>query len=116
MQARGVFDRHDVFALASGIAEFRYRRRSVREQAGAKGRVDPGPRHHAGAVSRPDLDLVGFDQEIERGRIDIAFFGQNGFQRTHPQFGLGQFRMVVVVVMVVIVVMFGHGGEDTQDY
>ena len=41
---------------------------------------------------------------IAPGWIDIAFFGQDGFQRAHPQLGLGQFRMVRVVVMMIVIV------------
>ena len=75
-------------------------------QPGAIGRIGPGAGHHAGAVARADLGLVGLDQKVERGGIDIALLGQDGFERAHAQFGLGQFRMVVVVMMMVV--MAGH--------
>ena len=104
-RCRRVLDRDDMFALPAGIAELRYRRCGILEQPGAKGRIGPGPRHHAGAIARPNLGLVGLDQQIERGRIDIAFFGQDGFQRAHAQLGLGQFRMVVIVVVMIVI---GH--------
>ncbi len=111
MQARGVLDRHEVFALTSGIAEFRYRWRRILEQAGAKGGIGPGPRHHAGAVARPDLGLIGFDQEIERCRIDVALFGQDGLERAHAQLGLGQFRMIVMMMVIVV----GHAVKDRRN-
>jgi len=40
VKARGVLDRHDVFALTSGIAEFTDGRRGVLDEAGAKGGSD----------------------------------------------------------------------------
>ena len=89
-----------MLALASGIAEFGNRRCRVPEQAGSIGGIGPCARHHAGTVTRPDLGLIGFNQEIERGRIDITFFGQNRLEGAHAQLGLRQFRMVVIVVMI----------------
>ena len=84
------------------------------EQPLAIGRIGPGPGDDAGAVARADLLLVGLDQEIERGRIDVAFFGQHRFQRAHAQLGFRQFGMVVIVVVmmvVVVVVMVVHKGR-----
>ena len=107
---RGVLDRHDVLALSSGITEFGNRGRGISQQTGAIRGIGPGAGDHAGAVPRPDLGLVGFDQEIERGRIDITLLGQDGFERAHAQFGLGQVRMVVVAVMMVVIVI-AHGNR-----
>ena len=100
MEARGVLKRDDVFALTSGIAEFGDRRGGIFQETGAIGRVGPCASNDAGAVARADLGLVSFDQEIERGRIDITFFGQNRLEGAHAQLGLRQFRMVVIVVMI----------------
>jgi hypothetical protein len=52
---------------------------------------------------RADLGLIGLDQDVKRGRVDIALFHQQRFQRPHPELDLGEFGMVVIVVMVVIV-------------
>jgi hypothetical protein len=79
--------------------------RCVLEQPCAVGRIGPGLGHHAGAVARADLLLVGLDQKVERGRIDIALFGQHGFQRAHAQLGFRELGMLVVVMVVVP----GHG-------
>ncbi len=46
---------------------------------------------------------------VERRRIDIAFFGQHGFQRAHAQLGFRQLGMVVVVMMVIVGVVVCHG-------
>jgi hypothetical protein len=56
---------------------------------------------------RAHLGLVGFDDGVESGRIDIAFFGQHGFQRPHAQLHFGEFRTVLVVM--VMIVFFRHG-------
>ena len=62
------------------------------------------------AVARADLGLVGLDDGVERGRVDIALLGQHGFQRADAKLRLRQLRAVlVIVVMVVIVVVSGHG-------
>src|SRR5437879_10850082 len=74
------------------------------------GRIAPGLSDHANAVARSDLLLIEIDQEVEGCRIDIAFLGQDRFQRAHAQLGLRQFGMIVIMV-VVVVVMPGHGAK-----
>ena len=49
---------------------------------------------------RADLGLVGFDQRVDGGGVEIAFLGQHGFERADAQLHLGQFRAVVVMVVV----------------
>jgi hypothetical protein len=53
----------------------------VLKQLPAEVRIDPGLGDGARAAMRADFVLVGLDDGIERGRLDIAFFGQDGFQR-----------------------------------
>ena len=93
-----------MLALAAGIAELGDRRCRVLEQPRAIGGIGPGLGDDAGAVARADLRLVGLDQAIERGRIDVALLGQHGLQRADAQLGLRELGMVVVVVMMVVVV------------
>ena len=50
------------------------------------------------AIVRADLGLIGLDDRVERGRVDIAFFAQDRFERAHAQLHLGQFRMRLAVV------------------
>ena len=47
-------------------------------------RIDPGARHHLGAVARPDLGLVGIHQRVERRGRDQPLLGEDGFERPHP--------------------------------
>src|SRR5438067_5846989 len=61
VKARGVLECHDVFALTPDIAEFGNCRRGIPDEAGAKSGIAPSSRHHARAVARPDLGLIGFD-------------------------------------------------------
>jgi hypothetical protein len=56
----------------------------------------------------PDLGLVGLDDGVERGRIDVSLLGQDRLQRPHAQLRLGQLR--TVLMMVVVVIMLGHEG------
>jgi len=65
---------------------------------GSAMRAPPRERRYAS-----DLGLVGFDQEIEGCRIDIAFLSQDGLERAYTQFGFGQFRMVVIMLMMMVV-------------
>ena len=72
--------------------------------------IGPGLGDDDRAVARADLGLVGLDDGVERGRIDVALLGQHGFQRAHAKLRLRQLRAVlVIVVMVMIVVVSGHG-------
>ena len=73
-------------------------------------RIAPGLGDDLRAVVRADPGLVGLDDGIERGRIDIALLGQHGLQRAHPKLRLRELRAVLVVmVMMMIVVVAGHG-------
>jgi hypothetical protein len=116
MALRRVLDGDKMIADPADMAERAYRPGGVVQQGLPESRIRPSLGDDLRAIMRADLCFVGLDNGIERGRIDIAFFGQDGFQRSHAQFSLGKLRMVVIVVVVVIVVMFAHIGEDTQDY
>ena len=80
----------------------------VLQQGLLEGGIGPGLGDDLRAIVRADLGLVGLDDGVERGRLDIAFFGQDRLERAHAQLGLRQFRMVVIVV-VMVVVMVAHG-------
>src|SRR4051794_21232447 len=71
-----------------------------------KALIDPGPRHHPGAVARADAGLVGIDQRIERGGVDVAFLSEHAFEGAHAQVHFAEFA--VIMGMVVGVVMAGH--------
>ena len=75
----------------------------VRDQRLLERRIAPGLGDHACAVMRADFGLVGLDHRIERGRIDIAFLGENGLQRPHAQLHLRQFGAVMMAIVIVFV-------------
>ena len=54
---------------------------------------------------RPDLRLAGLDNPVEHGRIDIALFGQDRFERAHPQLHVGQLGHFCVRVLVGVIVV-----------
>ena len=81
----------------------------VREQRLLEARIAPGLRHHALADVRPDLRLVGLDDQIERGGIDVALLGQDRLERAHAQLQLGELGAVVVASVAVILVVLGDG-------
>ena len=81
----------------------------VIQQGLPESRIEPGFRNNLRAIVRTDFRFVGLDDGIESSRIDIAFLGQDGLERAYAQFGLGQFRMVVIVVVG------GHGLKDRRN-
>ena len=53
---------------------------------------------------RADPGLIGLDDEIERGWLHVALFGQDRFQRPPPQLHLGQVRAVRVMILVMVMI------------
>ena len=101
----------------------RDRLRRVGEQRLLEVRIGPGLGDDARAVVRADLGLVGLDDGVERGRIDVALLGQDRLERAHAQLRLGELRAVVVIMVVVvtmivvvmmIVVLVGHGNPELK--
>ena len=81
----------------------------VVEQRLLEVRIAPGPGDHALADVRADLRLVGLDDQIERGGIDVALLGQDRLERAHAQLHLGELGAVVVASVAVILVVLGDG-------
>jgi len=92
------------------MTERAHRLGGVIQQRPFEGRIGPGFGDDVRAIVRADFGLIGLDDGIERRRIDVAFLGQDRLQRADAQFGLRQFRMVVMV-MVVVVIMFAHAAK-----
>ena len=86
------------------VTERAHRLGAVVEQRPLERGIAPGLGNDARAGVGADLGLVGFNDEIERRRIDVALLGQDRFQRSHAQLRLGELRPVFVVVVVL-----GHG-------
>ncbi len=105
---RRVLDRDQMIADPADMAERADGLAGIRQQGLFEGRIGPGFRHDLRAIARADLGLIGLDDGVERGRVDIAFFGQDGFERAHAQLHLRQFRMVVIVIMV------AHGAKNKR--
>ena len=91
-----------MFALAAAEPQRSDGRGGVLQQPVPKFRVAPRVRDHPCAVARPDLGLVGVDQEIQRRGIDIALVGQQSLERADPQLQRREFAALVVVEMVVL--------------
>jgi hypothetical protein len=90
MQFRRVLDRDQVVADPIDDAEPEHRGGGVVEQRPLECGIGPGFGYDARADMRAHLGLVGLDDGVEGGRIDIAFFGQHGFQRPHAQLHFGE--------------------------
>ncbi len=87
-------------------------RSRVVEQAALEVRIGPGLGDDAGADMRPDLGLVGIDDEVERLGIDIALLGQDRLQRADAELHLRNLGAVVVVMVVAMgVLMDGHAAN-----
>jgi len=105
MALRRVLDGDEMVADPADMTECAHRPGSVIQQGLFEGRVRPGLGDNLRAIVRADLRFVGLDNGIERGRFDIAFFGQDRLERAHAQLGLRQFRMVVMMVVVVVIIV-----------
>src|SRR5689334_22456093 len=103
MARRRILDRDQMVADAALMAERAYRLRAVVEQRPLERGVVPSLRHHARAGVRAYLGLIGLDDQIERGRVDISLLGQHGLQRAYAQLRLGELRAVLIVIVL------GHG-------
>ncbi len=80
---RRVLDR-DQMDGAPGKAERADRVGGVGDEAALELRIGPGLGDDAGADMRPDLGLVGVDDEVERLGIDIALLGQDRLRGPAP--------------------------------
>ena len=105
---RRVLDRDQMIADPAHVAHRGDRLGGVLQQRLLERRIGPGLGDDDRAVARADLGLVGLDDGVERGRIDVALLGQHGFQRAHAKLRFRQLR-AVLVVMIVVVVVSGHG-------
>jgi len=104
-----ILDNDEMVADSADMTERAHGLAAVIQQGLPESGIGPGFSHNLRAIVRADLRLIGLDDGVERSRIDIAFFGQDGLERAHAQLGLGQFRMVVIMVMMVVLV--GHIGK-----
>jgi len=111
---RRVLDGDEMIADPADVTERAHRLGGVIQQGLFESGIGPCLGDDLRAIMRADLGLVGLDDGVERGRFHIAFFGQNRLERAHAQFGLRQFRMVVIVVVMVVVIMFGHGTKHRR--
>ncbi len=109
---RRVLERNHVFTLAAAVAERGDGSGRVAREPGAKRWVCPGAGDDARAIARADLRLVGVDQHVECGRVDVALRGEHRLERAHAQFHRAQFAVVVLVDVKVAVAVSGivaHG-------
>ena len=98
MNQPGVGHGHHMFTLAATETHRRYGGGGVGQQPFPKCCIDPGPDHHRRSVVRTDAGFMGFDDAVERGRIDLTLLGQQCFQRPHTQVHFTEVRMFVAVL------------------
>src|SRR5262249_52667872 len=84
---RAVLDSHQMPALGPGDSQLRACRHGVGEEALSERRVDPRPRHQAGAVARSNFALVGVDDRVQSGRVNQPPFDQELLERLNPRGG-----------------------------
>jgi hypothetical protein len=82
---RGILDRHEVIADAAHKSKRAHGRCCICQQAALEVGIRPGLCHHLGAVVRADACFIGLDDRVERRRIDVALFGQDGLERAHAR-------------------------------
>src|SRR5919201_6514184 len=103
MARRRILDRDQMVADAALVPERAHRLGAVVEQRAFERWVVPCLGHHARAGMRADLSLIGLDDEIERGGVDVSLLGQDGLERAYAQLPLGELRAVLIVLVL------GHG-------
>ena len=94
-----------VLALPAAIAERGDRRGRIAPEPVGEGGIAPGLRDDMRAVPRPDLVLVGLDDDIDRLGIDEALAHEDGLERPDPRRHRRELVVVVMVVIVVVVVI-----------
>src|SRR5262249_5823298 len=103
MTCRGILDSDEMVADAALMTQGAHRFGAVVEQRALERWVVPRLRHGARAGVRADLGLIGFDDEIECGRIDVSLLGQDRLKRAYAQLRLRELRAVLIVLVL------GHG-------
>ena len=88
----GVFSTATRWSPTRLQAERRDRRGRIVEQRLLEAGIAPGPGDDLRADVRADLGLVGLDDRVERGRIDIALLDQDRLERAHPKLHLRELR------------------------
>jgi hypothetical protein len=99
---RRIEQRHHVLALAALVAQRGDGGGCIALQPIGEALIAPGFGDDAGAVARTHFRLIGLDQHVERGGIDIAFFDKERFQRLHPKCDGRKFRALMVVIVSVV--------------
>src|SRR5262249_23486673 len=84
----GVLDSDDVFSLSPRIAERGYRCRCVFEEPFSVSRVNPCACNYTRAITRTDLVLIGVDQHIERGGVNVALLLKDCAECSYAQLHL----------------------------
>jgi hypothetical protein len=85
---RRVLDRDEMIANSAEMTKCAHRLAGVFEQGLLERLIKPSLGDDLCAIVGSDLGLICLDDGIECGRIDIAFFGQDGFERADPQLHL----------------------------
>ena len=95
--------------LTAGIAERGDRRPAVGQQPQPELGIHPGLGDHPRAVMRTNPGLIGLDQHVQRGRIDIALLHQDALKRADSELRLRQLRTMLVIRSTVrIIAGAGH--------
>src|SRR5262249_46280407 len=63
--------------------------------------IVPGLGDRVSPDMRTDSGLVGLDDLIESGGLDISLFNENGLERAYPEIHLRELRTMIVIVIVV---------------
>src|SRR5262249_45732072 len=99
-----------VSALRAAEAQLGDCGRAVGQQPRAICRIDPGARHHPGAVHRTDVVLVAAHDGVQEAGLEDALLGEERLQRAGALLDRGQ-RCGVMVVAVVLVT---HAGSSQR--
>src|SRR5262249_22105597 len=104
-----VLDDDQVPALRAAEPQLGDRARAVGQQPRAIGGVDPGPRHHLGAVHRADVVLVAAHDGVQEAGPEDALLGEERLQCLGAPLDRGE-----RCGMMVAVVLVAHAGSSQR--
>src|SRR6266446_668712 len=93
VSAGRVRDGNHVLTLPTRVAKLRNSSRRIAQQAFTERRIDPSARDNARAIARTHFRLIGVNQYVECGRIDVALLGHHRLERADAPLDVTEFAV-----------------------
>ena len=100
MKLGRVFNNHNMFPLTAAEVKFSQNRVCICKQAGLERGICPSPGNKTSPNLWADFILIGINDQLQGGRVNQAFFGEDRFQCLKPQLRVWRQQAVRMVVMI----------------